>query len=32
MSGDKIIIVRKKRHDEDGDHHGGVWKLAFADL
>lgn len=32
MSGDKQIIIRKKRHDDEGDHHGGVWKLAFADF
>lgn len=32
MSGDGPIIVRRKRHDEEEDHHGGVWKLAFADF
>lgn len=26
------IIIRKKRGDGDEDHHGGVWKLAFADF
>ncbi len=33
MSGDgEIIIVRKRRSDGDEEHHGGVWKLAFADF
>lgn len=27
----EIIIVRR-RHDEDEAHHGGVWKIAFADF
>lgn len=27
----EIIIVRR-RHDEDEVHHGGVWKIAFADF
>jgi len=26
------IIIRKRRSDGDDDHHGGVWKLAFADF
>jgi chemotaxis protein MotB len=26
------IVIRKSKHDEDEDHHGGVWKLAFADF
>lgn len=26
------IVIRKGRHDEEEDHHGGVWKLAFADF
>lgn len=26
-----IIIVRR-RHEEDEGHHGGVWKIAFADF
>ncbi len=26
------IIIRKKKSDGDEDHHGGVWKLAFADF
>jgi len=32
MSDEKIIIVRKRRSDDEGEHHGGVWKLAFADF
>jgi chemotaxis protein MotB len=28
----EIIIVRKRHGHEDEDHHGGVWKLAFADF
>lgn len=27
----EIIIVRRN-HDEHEDHHGGVWKIAFADF
>ncbi len=27
----EIIIVRRSRDDHD-DHHGGVWKIAFADF
>lgn len=26
------IIIRKRRSDGEEDHHGGVWKLAFADF
>ena len=26
------VIIRKKKSDGDEDHHGGVWKLAFADF
>lgn len=26
------IIIRKKRGDGEEEHHGGVWKLAFADF
>ena len=26
------IIIRKRRGDDDEGHHGGVWKLAFADF
>lgn len=28
---EQIIIVRRHGHDED-HHHGGVWKIAFADF
>ncbi|BDV32994.1 flagellar motor protein MotB [Methylocystis iwaonis] len=27
-----VIIVRKRHGDGEEDHHGGVWKLAFADF
>jgi chemotaxis protein MotB len=29
---DEQIIIRKRRGDDDEGHHGGVWKLAFADF
>lgn len=28
----EIIIVRRNNDDEDEGHHGGVWKIAFADF
>lgn len=28
----EIIIVRRGGHDDDEGHHGGVWKIAFADF
>ncbi|OQM77044.1 MotB family protein [Manganibacter manganicus] len=28
----EIIIVRRNRDDHDDAHHGGVWKIAFADF
>ncbi|MBN9237148.1 MULTISPECIES: MotB family protein [Phyllobacteriaceae] len=28
----EIIIVRRNHHDHDEGHHGGVWKIAFADF
>ena len=28
----EIIIVRRGNMDEDEGHHGGVWKIAFADF
>jgi chemotaxis protein MotB len=28
----EIIIVRHGGHDDHDDHHGGVWKIAFADF
>ncbi|WP_274425770.1 MotB family protein [Chelativorans sp. YIM 93263] len=30
--GPEIIIVRRGGDDEDEGHHGGVWKIAFADF
>ncbi len=26
------IIIKKKLYDGDGGHHGGVWKIAYADF
>ncbi|KEG18312.1 flagellar motor protein MotB [Bartonella bacilliformis] len=28
----EIIIVRRGGHDDHDDHHGGVWKIAYADF
>jgi chemotaxis protein MotB len=28
----EVIIVRRRHGDGEEDHHGGVWKLAFADF
>lgn len=28
----EIVIIRKRHGDEEEAHHGGVWKLAFADF
>jgi chemotaxis protein MotB len=28
----EIIIVRRGSHDDDDVHHGGIWKIAFADF
>lgn len=28
----EIIIVRRKHDSDDDGHHGGVWKIAFADF
>lgn len=28
----EIIIVRRNHDDDDEGHHGGVWKIAFADF
>lgn len=28
----EIIIVKRRRDDGDEGHHGGVWKIAFADF
>ncbi len=31
-SHNEIIIVRRGNHDDHDEHHGGVWKIAFADF
>lgn len=28
----EIVIVRRRGNDDHDDHHGGVWKVAFADF
>lgn len=28
----EFIVVRRGGHDDDEGHHGGVWKIAFADF
>lgn len=28
----EIVIIRRGRHSEHDEHHGGVWKIAFADF
>jgi len=28
----EIIIIKKRVDDGEGDHHGGAWKIAFADF
>ena len=28
----EIIIVKRSNHDDEHQHHGGVWKIAFADF
>lgn len=28
----EIVIVRRGGHDDEEGHHGGVWKIAFADF
>lgn len=34
LDGEKreIIIVRRRSEDDGNDHHGGVWKIAYADF
>ncbi|WP_407965126.1 flagellar motor protein MotB [Bartonella sp. C271] len=32
QSSSEIIIVRRARHGDHDDHHGGVWKIAYADF
>jgi chemotaxis protein MotB len=31
-SAHEVVIVRHHRGDHDEDHHGGVWKIAYADF
>ncbi|MEM7069136.1 MAG: MotB family protein [Pseudomonadota bacterium] len=31
-TGHEEIIIVKRGHDDHDDHHGGVWKIAFADF
>lgn len=28
----EIVVVRRGAYDEDDSHHGGVWKIAYADF
>jgi chemotaxis protein MotB len=28
----ELVIIRRRGHDEEGGHHGGVWKIAYADF
>ena len=30
--GHEIVIIRRNIDDGDEEHHGGVWKIAFADF
>ena len=27
-----IILVKKRKHSKKGGHHGGSWKIAYADF
>lgn len=27
-----VMLIVRRRHDEDEGHHGGVWKIAYADF
>ncbi|HBX07257.1 MAG TPA: flagellar motor protein MotB, partial [Leclercia adecarboxylata] len=27
-----IVIVKKRKHKGHGGHHGGSWKIAYADF
>ncbi|HVJ77078.1 MAG TPA: flagellar motor protein MotB, partial [Hyphomicrobium sp.] len=31
VSSQPLVIVRRRRNTEEG-HHGGVWKIAYADF
>jgi chemotaxis protein MotB len=28
----QILVIRRRGHDSDEGHHGGVWKIAYADF
>jgi chemotaxis protein MotB len=28
----ELVIIRRRGHSEEGGHHGGVWKIAYADF
>jgi len=32
MNEENVTIIRRSRNDAEEEHHGGVWKLAFADF
>jgi chemotaxis protein MotB len=29
---ESVTVIVRRRHDEDEGHHGGVWKIAYADF
>ncbi len=28
----ELVIIRRRGHSDEGGHHGGVWKIAYADF
>jgi hypothetical protein len=32
MAGDGAIVIKRVRKGSDGGHHGGAWKVAYADF
>jgi chemotaxis protein MotB len=28
----ELVIIRRRSHGDEGGHHGGVWKIAYADF
>ena len=28
----ELVLIRRRAHSEEGGHHGGVWKIAYADF
>ena len=28
----QIVVIRRRADDHDEGHHGGVWKIAYADF